>query len=380
MISGRVDARCHRTVDGHCSTFEVWRGQDLLGGTATWISPLVTVAGGFTELVPSWNASTPPGSWVTVEACVELADGADTGWLVVARWARDDPASGGALQRTTVHVHPGQLAPYARVDTDTVVAVGDSRFTGYQLRLVGHADPGSDLPTVTLVAAAAGQGRPTEVTSSELNSRGEVALDVPCLSQQRHLGHYPQWDRGGESWCSPASVSMVLRYWGTGPTEAQVAWVQPHEDPSDAVVDHVARAVWDEGFGGAGNWAFNTAYAATSGLEAYVTRLRSLRDAEAFLAAGIPLVASVRFTADDLPEAGYTTTGHLLVMRGLTAAGDVLVNDPASRGLAENDAVPTVFSRVAFERAWLTGSGGAVYVIHPPSVPLPPSADGAPWG
>jgi hypothetical protein len=34
--------------------------------------------------------------------------------------------------------------------------------------------------------------------------------------------------------------------------------------------------------------------------------------------------------------------------------------------------VRKVYDRTAFERAWLSATGGIVYVIHPASVPLPP--------
>ena len=62
-----------------------------------------------------------------------------------------------------------------------------------------------------------------------------LELDVPTLSQEMHRGHYPRWDAGGEAWCSPTCVAMVLAFWGTGPTPTDTAWVDPSED---AVVDH----------------------------------------------------------------------------------------------------------------------------------------------
>ena len=49
---------------------------------------------------------------------------------------------------------------------------------------------------------------------------------------------------------------------------------------------------WDYTYEGAGNWPFNAAYAHTYGLDSFVTRLRSLAEAERFVGAGIPLVVS----------------------------------------------------------------------------------------
>jgi hypothetical protein len=131
--------------------------------------------------------------------------------------------------------------------------------------------------------------------------------------------------------------------------------------------------MYDPAFRGAGNWSFNVAYAGQFGLRAFVTRLRGLSDLEAFIVARLPLVASVTFTADEHSGAGYDTAGHLLVVRGFTAEGDVVVNDPASHCIPSNDEVRTVYPREAFARVWMR-SRGLVYVIRPPDVPLPGDA------
>jgi hypothetical protein len=34
-------------------------------------------------------------------------------------------------------------------------------------------------------------------------------LNVPRYSQMTHRGHYPQYG-GGQAWCSPTSLSMLL--------------------------------------------------------------------------------------------------------------------------------------------------------------------------
>ena len=84
-----------------------------------------------------------------------------------------------------------------------------------------------------------------------------------------------------------------------------------------------ARFTFDAAYDGTGNWPFNTAYAAHFGLDAFVTRLRSLHEAELFLAAGIPLVASIAAGPGELD--GFLlpqgTAGHLVVIVGFTDAG-----------------------------------------------------------
>jgi hypothetical protein len=165
---------------------------------------------------------------------------------------------------------------------------------------------------------------------------------------------------------------MVLAYWKAGPTAADLA-AFPGSAHADGVVDHAARYTYDWSYKGAGNWPYNTAYAAGYGLEAFVTRLRSLVEAEKFIEAGIPLVASISGT---LPGFLFgSTNGHLLVIRGFMPNGDVIVNDPA---VLVNAQARKVYPRVMFEQNWLDSSGGTVYVIHPLGVRLPPNVAGLP--
>jgi hypothetical protein len=218
-------------------------------------------------------------------------------------------------------------------------------------------------------------GRPTG-THPAGTLRG-VVLDVPAYSQQLHRGRYPQWAGGGEAWCSPTSTSMVLRYWGRGPTAADYAWADPGEP--DRFVAYAARHTFDHAYRGPGNWSFNTAYAARFGTVAFVTRLRSLAEAELFVAAGIPLVIAVSFTRDQLDSAGYTTAGHLLVLVGFDERGDAVVNDPASHERPCNQEVRATFDRGQLEAAWMRSSGGITYVIRPSGVPLPPTPAEPSW-
>lgn len=341
---------------------------------ATWTSPVVRPGFGLTELIASWDATTPDGTWLEVLVRGTADDGTRTGWYVLGRWASDDPGDGGTLHRTSVG---GQGTEHATVYVDTLATLGDHVLHDWQLQLRllrrrgGHASP-----TVRFLGAVASNLPDAEtVATSEPTGRART-LDVPTLSQELHKGHYPQWDNGGEAWCSPTSTAMVLGYWGAGPSAADLAWVDPPVDPQ---VDFAARNVFDYRYDGAGNWPFNTAYAARYGLEGFVTRLRSLTEAEAFIAKGIPLVASVSFEKEDMDGAGYGTNGHLLVICGFTADGNVVVNDPASHLLADNDEVRVTYRRDQFENAWVPHSGGTVYVIHPRSHRLPHAPREANW-
>ena len=104
--------------------------------------------------------------------------------------------------------------------------------------------------------------------------------------------------------------------------------------------------MFDHGYDGTGNWAFNTAYAASRTGAAFVTRLRDLTEVEQLVAAGIPVVASIAFGRYQLSGAPISSSsGHLLVIVGFTSTGDVVVNDPAAP--IERDRAPHVLPRPA---------------------------------
>lgn len=351
-----------------------------------WCSPVVESAFAATELIPTWNASTPTGSWVLIEARLR-SDLGWTPWLTFARWCDRLPADGGAITRTTVD---GQLTDAGHVAADAFVAALGHPFFAWQVRLTGlSAEPHGPWPEVTLLAGAgSGMVIPDDAPVSDVGDAAGCEIAVPPHSQRLHVGSFASWDGGGESWCAPTSTTMLLEHWGSAPGADEVAWVGRRSgsvttaDPlatTDAAVVHAVSRVFDQSYGGAGNWAFNVAYAATRGLRAYVTWLRDLTEAEAFIAAGIPLVVSVSFTSEQLDGAGYGTAGHLLTIIGFTAKGDVISNDPNSHGRASNEQVRTVYRRDQFEKVWLGHDGGLTYVMHPHDVPLPQPPSEANW-
>jgi hypothetical protein len=147
--------------------------------------------------------------------------------------------------------------------------------------------------------------------------------------------------------------------------------------PPNIDIPAAAREVFDPAYDGTGNWSFNTAWAATLAGNAFVTRLRDLRDAERFVDVGLPLVASVAYPKGALRGAPTPATeGHLVVIRGFTATGDVVTNDPAA---PTERSVRRTYRRAEYERAWLDGSGGTVYVIHRDDQPLPSRDRGGAW-
>ncbi|HWD80426.1 MAG TPA: C39 family peptidase, partial [Kribbella sp.] len=285
----------------------------------SWVSPQVSTGFGLTELVASWNATTPPGTWVEVSMAGVTDTGTTTKWYVMGRWSGGDDTTASDIHRTSV---PNQGDANGSVAVDTFQAATGHWLDQWRLKVTLYRLSGTtQAPTVRSVGAMASQ-LPTDkkVAASPLGGAEGTILDVPTYSQETHIGQYPQWDGGGEAWCSATSTAMVLDYWGAGPTAAETAWVDPSY--SDPQVDHSARTVFDYAYDGAGNWPFNTAYAGSRGLDAFVTRLRSLTEAEQFIKAGIPLVASLSFKKGDLPGARYGTNGHLMVIVGFDQNGN----------------------------------------------------------
>ncbi|WP_329183997.1 peptidase C39 family protein [Actinacidiphila glaucinigra] len=339
--------------------------------TATWTSPEHTPPHPATEIVASWNARTPPGTWIQVELRATYTDGSRSPWYVMGRWASGDAD----IRRTSVD---DQSDGRSSVWTDTL-SVDDPasglRLASYRLRLTLLRTPGSRVtPTVWRLGAMASDipDRFTVPASVPGVGRG-IELPVPRYSQEIHKGQYPQYDNGGEAWCSPTGSQMVIEYWGREPTAADLAWVDPsYADPQ---VDHAARQTYDSQYEGCGNWPFNAAYAATyRDMVGVITRLRGMGDVELLIRAGIPVITSQSFLATELDGAGYGTSGHLMCVIGFTADGDVIANDPAS---PDDASVRRVYKRAQFETIWLrtkrytadgqlrSGTGGVCYLYWP---------------
>ncbi|MGQ5638579.1 MULTISPECIES: peptidase C39 family protein [unclassified Streptomyces] len=355
--AGRTDY-----TDPHTGTTATWE-------YAVWTSPVHRLTVPATEAVSSWNAHTPDGTWLQVELQGSYSDGTDTPWYVMGRWAAGDQD----IKRTSVD---GQSDGKSSIWTDTF-AIDDAstglRLTSYRLRLTLYRRPGTRLTPTVWRLGAMGSDIPDRFTVPASTPGLAQELAVPRYSQEIHKGQYPQYDGGGEAWCSPTSSQMIIEYWGGRLTPEQLSWVDPaYADPQ---VDNAARFTYDYQYEGCGNWPFNAAYAATfEGLQGVVTRLASLTDLERLIAAGIPAITSQSFLKTELTGAGYGTSGHLMTVIGFTADGDVIANDPAS---PSDDAVRRVYLRREFENIWLrtkrynasgnvaSGTGGVCYLYFP---------------
>ena len=319
-----------------------YNGGSFLVGEAT--SPEISTTFNYQEAIASWNASTPAGSWVEVQFRAQYGTRWSK-WYVLGIWASD---------YSTIRRHSVQSQGDSDgfVAVDTFVSSNKKETTNkFQLKLRLFSANGSTVPIVRNVSVAYSTSAPKTASVSAGNpALWNTLITVPECSQMV----YPD---GGEVWCSPTSTSMVLAYLDgyAGPCEPRVR----------AAVDGVYDWIYD----GHGNWPFNTAYAATFGYEGYVARFTSLAKAEEYVAAGVPVIMSIAWGKGDLTNSGVdSTNGHLLVLVGFNAQGNLLINDPAS---PTNETVQRTYLRSEFEPLWLQSSGGTVYLIYPPSASVP---------
>ena len=305
--------------------------------------PVVSTPFAFTEAIASWNASTPTGTWIETLIRAEVG-GRWTKWYNLGIWAAD----GSTVERHSVSLQ-GDADGYVAVDT-LVLSDKKAPAQALQLKLRLFSADGSAIPAVRNVSVAysttAGKARSTSAGNPAL---WDKVLDVPQCSQMVY--------EGGNVWCSPTSTSMVLGYWGQSgagcPTRVQAA----------------VAGIYDWLYDGTGNWPFNTAYAATYGLEAYVARLTGLDQAEPWIAAGVPVIISNAWKKNSLDGAPVSSSdGHLTILVGFDAAGNPVVNDPAA---ASDSEVRRTYDRAQYEAAWLENSGGTVYLIYPAGTAVP---------
>ncbi len=309
-------------------------------------SPVVERDQPFDTAIPSWNALTPAGTWLQIDLRVRLGDGRWTPYYTMAVWA-----SGSETVRR--HSVDGQDDADAEVLTDTLRLRAGRTGRAFQYRLTLSTADARSTPSVRSVSVVTSDSRrePTGLASPGEQTAWGRELPVPERSQR------VSGDSVG-GWCSPTATAMVLAYWGHAVT-----------------VRDAAEATYDHTYAGTGNWAFNTAWATTYGLEAFVTRLGSLSQVEAWIAAGAPVIISLAFGAGQLPGAPIASSdGHLIVVRGFDGSGDVIVNDPAGR--SDSD-VRRVYDRRSLEALWLRSSGGTAYLIHPSGLAIPGSGSGS---
>ncbi len=301
-------------------------------------------------VIPSWAAHTPPGTWLEIQMRA-FVGGRWTRFYPMMRW---DSAAEGS-RRTSFPAQPDHDGDVS-IDTLTLHAPAER----VQARVLLCSQEPAHLPTLHTL---------TICMAARQHEAGCMAAPVPPLPQTALLQPplFSQYDYvGGEGWCSPTSLAMVLGYWHYLSGDARLA---PFIAP-DSVPTHTAPMVYDPHYRGNGNWPFNTAYAASLGLDAYVTRFADVAQLAGWIDAGVPVMCSLAWQPGQLDNAsGTSSDGHLIVVVGVRSDGWVEVADPSGTGL--NGGIRRAYRADQFTTCWQCSSGGTVYLIHPHSWETP---------
>jgi uncharacterized protein YvpB len=299
----------------------------------------------FKSMILSWNAFTPLGTAVKVEAQVLVNQGhlkLWSKWLPVAVWST---SSG----RHSFKAEPAEN-DIAYVDTDTIIIKGlqDENACAVRYRLTLSTLNSENTPSINLVA-----GSIRSLASNESDWSLKLPykeLDVPRFSQMLRDPEI------ANVICSPTSLTMILNYHGLKLT--------PEE---------TASLVYDSIYNGFGNWIFNTALAGNLGFESYVAYCNSITDLIPEICNNRPVAVSVKYKNSEQIDANLPvingapitkTNGHLIVVCGFANENHknyIIVNDPAA---ANDQSVRLKYLASEFDSAW-KASGRATYIIHP---------------
>lgn len=306
-------------------------------GETVLLSPPIKADMNWNELIVSWNAVAPTGTYVKVEAQA-IAPAHTTKFYTMGQWSPDNVA----FPRTSVRDQKDDAGD-VKIDTLELYQFADAA----QLRVTLGGTNGA-LPTLKFLGLSFSNTKVTPPVHEPDRAAWGKIIPTPEKSQNA----YPQ----EEGWCSPTSLTMVLERW---------AGVLNRPEMNLDVPDTAAK-VYDVAYG-TGNWPFNTAYAGSfDGMRAYVTRFNGMSELEQWINAGIPVIISAPWGMLD-PTRISTGNGHLTVCIGFTKDGDVVDNDP---GTNPKKSVRHIYKRENVIRAWAK-SYNTVYLVYPVSAHLP---------
>jgi hypothetical protein len=309
----------------------------------TWTGPEVETDCEFTDLITSFNPHAPDDTGMTLEIRVKQGE-TWSPWLFMQSWGRvvfpptrTIKFDGGAVDIDTIELTKPAQAYQCRIgliafNYDTKIAPAVRRLSVCYSGVVD--DPKRRAKLIK---------KPTTLPA-------DFARDLPVPFRGQG-----DWKNPRSLWglvCSPTSTSMVLEYHGAKFT----------------TLENCDR-IYDPQYDLFGNWGRAIARAGEVGMDAWLARFRNWDQVKEQIADGNPVVASIRFRKGQVQGFLYESTGgHLLVVRGFTGDGGVIVNDPARRETGAG----AVYPASEFAKAWFD-NGGVGYVIKKPTKPIPPA-------
>jgi len=345
----------HRTFEWHGSDADAWKaikhgsegkqkervtGKSITlddNGRATIEFATLRAPLKFNEALVSWNLNVPSD----VSYAVDLSVGArfDDNW---SPWMLIDQAG-----PQPVDEKPNKRFDGGKVKVDYFVSQRRFDLVRVRIRLLARANRAITLPAPRVTVTLSDTTRRVDswqpqlpMVESPTKEAYTKRLPVPFRSQ--YTGRSELQGRI----CSPTSLSMVLAYHGI-------------DKPTATVVDACLDPVHDI----YGNWPRNIAAAFRLGAPGYLTRINDWAVVQQHIAAGRPVIASIRFDRPELIKAApyKMTNGHLIVICGFDEDGNVLVNDSAVRNPEEGR---RAYDRDQLEAAWFGGSGGVAYILE----------------
>lgn len=261
----------------------------------------------FTELIGSWNALTDKDD-VTCEYAISVyVNGTWSKYFSYGKWGL-----GGS------NLYYNQTDTYAKMNTDEILV--NNNLVGTKVRfMLTLRRSNVDLisPKLSRIAMTFTYDN-YEYYVDTTNLPDSVDWDVPKLYQ------YDVPEIGG-SICSATTTTMLLKYYNV---DVSSDYEYEHE--------YMASLVADRGHNNPtyGNWSYNMATAGAFGRVAYVARLYSFDELRSYLVNG-PVGASIKGTFTSINGSSYSTSGHLIVVRGYRIENGktiVICNDPAVKG------------------------------------------------
>jgi len=337
-------------------------GAELTGAEVTLEGPPARVAA-FTEALMSWNLILPPGTGVRCEIRVGREREGEPSAIEWTPWLFVGTAGDVPLPRASVQSFTFDDGTRAKVEIDAVVLSAPAQHVQWRVAAVrgrfvaglsGAVDHGLGSPVVLsrlALCTTREEGDVAIPAAVAIDPAAVRELAVPFRSQ------VTEDPRIAGRVCSPTSVAMALAFARARSADPEVP---PPSDPGRPVMDVCTRA-YDAHFDLFGNWPRNIQAAFELGEPGWLMRISDWPEAHAFIARGIPLIASIRAKPGELRGAPYDgTDGHLIVIVGFTREGDAIVLDPAveTAGRARR-----IYRHEDLERVWFEGSAGTTYVI-----------------
>ena len=201
----------------------------------------------------------------------------------------------------------------AQLSADEILIINSQKADALQMKLVlRRSATNVDSASATLIAVALNipdYTYPVDISALPTS----IDYDVPKLYQ--HI--VPTI---GGVICSPTSSTMLLKYKG-------------HNFSDKATYEHqyISAVVREYRSGIYGNWVYNTVGISAFGETSYVMRMYSYQELLDHLVNVGPIAASVKGTMIGELVKTWTTSGHLIVIRGYRFEGNqlyILANDP----------------------------------------------------